>query len=391
MNPLMELSRQYAAQTYAPAPVVFTSGRGAELFDDAGKRYIDLGSGIGVMSLGYGHPAWADAVAKQARTLAHTSNLFYNPATIELQAALCRRTGFSRVFLCNSGTEANECLIKTARRWAAQKKGAGEHPIVTLEGSFHGRSYGALTATGQKALHPDELGPYLPDFRYVPAEDLSALEEVLSSGQCAALLLEIVQGEGGVRPLSAEFLRSAEALCRRYDALLAVDEVQTGNGRTGAWFAFEHYGLKPDLVSTAKGLGNGLPIGAVLFAESTAGILTPGTHGSTFGGNPVASAGAKVVLDTIDDDFLAKVARKGEYLRKRLAAHPKVKDVSGLGLMIGFSVDGMTAQEFKAAALQAGVVVLTAHERVRLLPPLVISDEMLDEAVEMLLQTLDAA
>ena len=285
--------------------------------------------------------------------------------------------------MSNSGAEANECLIKTARKWAHDVKGEGEHPIVTLVNSFHGRTVTTVTATGQDTFHT-HFGPFTPGFRYVSAGDLDAMKAQLDKESCAAVLVEIVQGEGGVRALDADYLKALQALCHEKDVLFCVDEVQTGNGRTGRWFAFEHFGLEPDLVSTAKGLGNGLPIGATLMNEKTANVLTPGTHGSTFGGNPVACAGALAVLETIDDDFLAEVERKGDLLKKALEAVPGVKDVSGLGLMIGFSVEGQKSADIKAKALKEGLVVLTAKDRVRLLPPLVISDEELLLGVEKL-------
>lgn len=383
MSNVEVLDRVYAANTYGRAPVVFKSSKGVYLVDEDSKEYLDFGSGIGVMSLGYQHPAWIQSVTNQINHLVHTSNLFYNEKTALLTAALAQRTGFDKVFLSNSGAEANECLIKTARKWAHDVKGEGEHPIVTLVNSFHGRTVTTVTATGQDTFHT-HFGPFTPGFRYVPAGDLDAMKAQLDKESCAAVLVEIVQGEGGVRALDAEYLKGLQALCHEKDVLFCVDEVQTGNGRTGRWFAFEHFGLEPDLVSTAKGLGNGLPIGATLMNEKTANVLTPGTHGSTFGGNPVACAGALAVLETIDDEFLAEVERKGDLLKKALEAVPGVKDVSGLGLMIGFSVEGQKSADIKAKALKEGLVVLTAKDRVRLLPPLVISDEKLLLGVEKL-------
>ena len=383
MSNVEVLDRVYAANTYGRAPVVFKSSKDVYLVDEDGKEYLDFGSGIGVMSLGYQHPAWIQSVTNQINHLVHTSNLFYNEKTALLTAALAQRTGFDKVFLSNSGAEANECLIKTARKWAHDVKGEGEHPIVTLVNSFHGRTVTTVTATGQDTFHT-HFGPFTPGFRYVPAGDIDAMKAQLDKESCAAVLVEIVQGEGGVRALDADYLKALQALCHEKDVLFCVDEVQTGNGRTGRWFAFEHFGLEPDLVSTAKGLGNGLPIGATLMNEKTANVLTPGTHGSTFGGNPVACAGALAVLETIDDEFLAEVERKGDLLKKALEAVPGVKDVSGLGLMIGFSVEGQKSADIKAKALKEGLVVLTAKDRVRLLPPLVISDEELLLGVEKL-------
>ena len=381
MSNVEVLDRVYAANTYGRAPVVFKSSKGVYLEDEAGKQYLDFGSGIGVMSLGYQHPTWTQYVTEQVKTLVHTSNLFYNEKTALLTAGLAQRTGFDKVFLSNSGAEANECLIKTARKWANDGKGEGEHPIVTLVNSFHGRTVTTVTATGQETFHT-HFGPFTPGFRYVKAGDIDAMKAQLDKEDCAAVLVEIVQGEGGVRALDADYLKALESLCHEKNVLFCVDEVQTGNGRTGHWFAFEHFGLKPDLVSTAKGLGNGLPIGATLMNEKTANVLTPGTHGSTFGGNPVACAGALAVLETVDDEFLLEVARKGEVLKTALEALPGVTDVSGLGLMIGFSVEGQKAADIKAKALEEGLVILTAKDRVRLLPPLVITDDELLLGVE---------
>ena len=409
MKGIKTIDSLYHACTYGRAPVVFERGRGARLWNDKGRDYIDFGSGIGVMSLGYANPAWgifSDEVRKmvsavlgrsspsileftfgteertvpQAAVLPHTSNLFYNEKTAMLAGRLALRTHFERVFLSNSGAEANECLIKTARKWASDTKGEGEHPFVTLVNSFHGRTLPPVTATGQDTFHKF-FGPFTPGFRYVPAGDLAALERQLDAEDCSAVLVEIVQGEGGVRALDADYLKAVEALCHEKNVLFCVDEVQTGNGRTGTWFAYEQFGLSPDLVSTAKGLGNGLPIGATLMGPKTAEVLTPGTHGSTFGGNPVACAGALSVLEQIDDAFLEAVKQKGAWLTAELEKIPGVKDVSGLGLMLGFSVEGCKSADIKAKALDNGLVVLTAKDRVRLLPPLAITEEELSDGL----------
>ena len=326
MKDIKTIDSLYHACTYGRAPVVFERGRGARLWDDKGRDYIDFGSGIGVMSLGYANPEWVKAVSEQAAVLPHTSNLFYNEKTAMLAGRLALRTHFERVFLSNSGAEANECLIKTARKWASDTKGEGEHPFVTLVNSFHGRTLTTVTATGQDTFHKF-FGPFTPGFRYVPASDLAALERQLDAEDCSAVLVEIVQGEGGVRALDADYLKAVEALCHEKNVLFCVDEVQTGNGRTGTWFAYEQFGLSPDLVSTAKGLGNGLPIGATLMGSKTAEVLTPGTHGSTFGGNPVTCAGALSVLEQIDDAFLEAVKQKGAWLTAELEKIPGVNDL----------------------------------------------------------------
>ena len=352
MKDIKTIDSLYHACTYGRAPVVFERGRGARLWDDKGRDYIDFGSGIGVMSLGYANPEWVKAVSEQAAVLPHTSNLFYNEKTAMLAGRLALRTHFERVFLSNSGAEANECLIKTARKWASDTKGEGEHPFVTLVNSFHGRTLTTVTATGQDTFHKF-FGPFTPGFRYVPAGDLAALERQLDAEDCSAVLVEIVQGEGGVRALDADYLKAVEALCHEKNVLFCVDEVQTGNGRTGTWFAYEQFGLSPDLVSTAKG----------------------------FGGNPVACAGALSVLEQIDDAFLEAVKQKGTWLTAELEKIPGVKDVSGLGLMLGFSVEGCKSADIKAKALDNGLVVLTAKDRVRLLPPLAITEEELSDGL----------
>ncbi len=390
MVDFQSLDQHFSAKTYARTPVVFVKGQGARLWDEQGRNYIDFGSGIGVMSLGYAHPEWVKAVSAQVASLPHTSNLYYNDKTAQLAAELVSRTGFSRVFLSNSGAEANECLIKTARKWAHDTKGEGEHPIITLVNSFHGRTITTVTATGQDYFHK-YFGPFTPGFRYVQAGDLQALELALEREDCAAVLLEVVQGEGGVRALDATYLQQVYELCHKKNVLFCVDEVQTGNGRTGTWFAYEQYGLKPDLVSTAKGLGNGLPIGATLLGDRVADVLTPGSHGSTFGGNPVACAGALVVLNTIDEVFLSEVRTKSARLRRKLEQINGVDDVSGLGLMLGFSVRGATAAEVRTEAFHAGLLVLTAKDRVRLLPSLNIDDSTLDEGLERLSRAVSSA
>lgn len=353
MKDIKTIDSLYHACTYGRAPVVFERGRGARLWDDKGRDYIDFGSGIGVMSLGYANPEWVKAVSEQAAVLPHTSNLFYNEKTAMLAGRLALRTHFERVFLSNSGAEANECLIKTARKWASDTKGEGEHPFVTLVNSFHGRTLTTVTATGQDTFHKF-FGPFTPGFRYVPAGDLAALERQLDAEDCSAVLVEIVQGEGGVRALDADYLKAVEALCHEKNVLFCVDEVQTGNG---------------------------LPIGATLMGPKTAEVLTPGTHGSTFGGNPVACAGALSVLEQIDDAFLEAVKQKGAWLTAELEKIPGVKDVSGLGLMLGFSVEGCKSADIKAKALDNGLVVLTAKDRVRLLPPLAITEEELSDGL----------
>ena len=375
-----QLDSTYIANTYARFPVTIARGKGSLVWDADDKVYIDMATGIAVNSFGIADPVWIRAVTEQLCTVQHASNLYYTAPDAQLAQLLCEKTGMKKVFFSNSGAEANECLIKTARKWASDTKGEGEHPFVTLVNSFHGRTLTTVTATGQDTFHKF-FGPFTPGFRYVPAGDLAALERQLDAEDCSAVLVEIVQGEGGVRALDADYLKAVEALCHEKNVLFCVDEVQTGNGRTGTWFAYEQFGLSPDLVSTAKGLGNGLPIGATLMGPKTAEVLTPGTHGSTFGGNPVACAGALSVLEQIDDAFLEAVKQKGAWLTAELEKIPGVKDVSGLGLMLGFSVEGCKSADIKAKALDNGLVVLTAKDRVRLLPPLAITEEELSDGL----------
>ena len=375
-----QLDSTYIANTYARFPVTIARGKGSLVWDADDKVYIDMATGIAVNSFGIADPAWIRAVTEQLCTVQHASNLYYTAPDAQLAQLLCEKAGMKKVFFSNSGAEANECAIKAARKYAADHKGPEYHTIITLKNSFHGRTLTTVTATGQDTFHKF-FGPFTPGFRYVPASDLAALERQLDAEDCSAVLVEIVQGEGGVRALDADYLKAVEALCHEKNVLFCVDEVQTGNGRTGTWFAYEQFGLSPDLVSTAKGLGNGLPIGATLMGSKTAEVLTPGTHGSTFGGNPVACAGALSVLEQIDDAFLEAVKQKGAWLTAELEKIPGVKDVSGLGLMLGFSVEGCKSADIKAKALDNGLVVLTAKDRVRLLPPLAITEEELSDGL----------
>ena len=405
------LESSYVMNTFARMPVEFVEGHGMTLVGDDGTEYRDFLAGIGVCSLGYCHPVLVEAIQRQAERLLHVSNYYYIERRGELAAILSKlasgdmdgalmiadavRAGDEaaavalglptendqvwKTFFANSGAEANEGAMKLARLYA-KRSGNGGNTIVALRGSFHGRTLTTVTATGQDTFHKF-FGPFTPGFRYVPAGDLAALERQLDAEDCSAVLVEIVQGEGGVRALDADYLKAVEALCHEKNVLFCVDEVQTGNGRTGTWFAYEQFGLSPDLVSTAKGLGNGLPIGATLMGPKTAEVLTPGTHGSTFGGNPVACAGALSVLEQIDDAFLEAVKQKGAWLTAELEKIPGVKDVSGLGLMLGFSVEGCKSADIKAKALDNGLVVLTAKDRVRLLPPLAITEEELSDGL----------
>ncbi len=387
------LIRQDAAHvlpTYARSPLALVRGQGLTAWDAEGNAYLDFTSGIGVNSLGYCHPAWVQAVTQQAGTLQHTCNLYYNPPYIALAETLCARTGLDKVFFGNSGAEANEGAIKAARKYSVDLYGPARSGIITLQNSFHGRTLATLTATGQEVFHRD-FGPFPAGFAYVPAGDMAALTAAADEHTCA-VLVELVQGEGGVVALDADYVGALAEFCAQKDILLIVDEVQTGIGRTGTLFAFEQYGILPDIVTSAKGLGGGLPIGAVLMRGKVAEHMGAGSHGSTFGANPVACAGANAVLDTLDEVFLAGVRQKAARLRAGLEALPHVAAVSGLGLMLGLAFDreDITAAAVRAACEREGLLVLTAKSRLRLLPPLVLSDANIDAALAVLHKVLAA-
>ena len=373
----------YIATTYRRFPVELVRGEGAIVYDADGRRYIDLGSGIGVTAFGHADPTWQAAVTAQLGVLAHTSNLYYTEPCARLAELLCTRTGMKRVFFGNSGAEANECAIKVARKHAADVREIKDPVIVTLKNSFHGRTLTTLAATGQEHYH-ELFQPLTPGFVHVEAGDLAALSEAFAAHPVAGVLVECVQGEGGVLVMDGDYLRGVEALCRQHGALFMVDEVQTGNGRTGALYAYMNYGLTPDVVTTAKGLGGGLPIGACLLAESVAGVLGYGDHGSTFGGNPVAAAGALSVLSRIDDALLADVRRKSALVAERLSGARGIRSVCGLGLMIGIETV-RPAAEVVADCLAGGVLCLTAKHKVRLLPALNIDEAVLCEALDVIL------
>lgn len=374
-----QLDKKYIAGTYARFPVCIVRGEGAVLYDDAGKSYIDMMSGIGVNIFGACDKEWADAVSAQLHTLQHASNLFYTQPCARLAAKLCEASGMKKVFFANSGAEANECAIKTARKWAAENKGADHYTVATLKDGFHGRTLATLAATGQDGLHKDFL-PLTQGFVYSTPGDAAELDAVLSGEKCAAVMLEIIQGEGGVRPLSAEFVKSVEELVAKHGVLLIVDEVQTGMGRTGKFYSYMHYGLHPDIVTSAKGLGGGLPVGATLFGERTADTLTAGSHGSTFGGNPAVVAGAENIVGRLTDSFLAEVAEKGNYVMNALKGAKGITEVTGMGLMIG-ATTARPVGDVLADLRAEGVLALKAHDRLRLLPPLTIGMDELEKAV----------
>ena len=376
--------RQYIAGTYDRFPVALVGGEGATLYGEDGKKYIDFGSGIAVNVFGVNDAAWKEAVTAQLGRIQHASNLYYTAPQIGLAKLLCERTGAGKVFFSNSGAEANECAIKAARKYSFDKYGGGRFRIVTLQNSFHGRTMATLSATGQDAMHRYFM-PFLEGFDYA-APTYEGVRAKCGEATCA-VMLELVQGEGGVRALDKDDVKKIAAFCREHDILLVVDEVQTGNGRTGTLYAYEQYGISPDIVTTAKGLAGGLPIGACLFFGRAEDALGAGDHGSTFGGNPVACAAACNVIGRLTPGFLLEVQGKAAYLRAKLQGFDGVREVTGLGMMIGLTV-GRPAKEVAAACIERGLLVLTAHERVRLLPPLTITKTEMDEGLSILKEVL---
>ncbi len=376
------LDSEYVANTYARFPLTLTHGKGVLVYDEAGKEYIDLATGIAVNTFGYADDAWMQAVTAQLGALQHTSNLYYTEPCAKLAELLCSRTGMKKVFFSNSGAEANECAIKTARKYAADKYGPARHVILTLENSFHGRTITTLAATGQAVFHQD-FQPQTPGFEAFPANDAAAICERMAKGDVAAVLFECVQGEGGVLPLEPAFVAAIAKTAAEQDVLLACDEVQCGNGRTGKLYGYMHYGITPDIVSTAKGLGGGLPIGATLMGEKVQSVLKSGDHGSTFGGNPVCCAGALNVLSRLDDVLLSQVTEKSQYLFDTLSHTPGVRSVTGLGLMIGVETEG-DAGEILKRCMDASVLVIKAKQKLRLLPALNIPWDALKKATEIL-------
>ncbi|WP_297709884.1 acetylornithine/succinylornithine family transaminase [Dysosmobacter sp.] len=386
---IMALTDQYIMHTYGRFPVAIDHGEGATLYDPEGNAYIDFTSGIGVTDLGYGNTAWADAIAAQAKKLGHVSNLFYTEPAARLAEILCKRTGENCVFFANGGGEANEGMIKLARKYSFDKYGKGRATIITLNNSFHGRTITTLMATGQEVFH-NYFFPFTEGFRYADANDLDSLEDAAGSDVCA-VMMELVQGEGGVLPLDKEYVQAVAKLCVERDWLLLVDEVQTGVGRTGSLFAFQQYGVLPDVVSFAKGIAGGLPMSGILASEKCRNVLGPGMHATTFGANPVCAAAGLVVQETLSDDFLQEVTAKGEYLRGAIEALdlPCFGKTRGLGLMIGIEVkEGYTNKEIAGKLIENGLLVLTAGPGMRLLPPLVISKEEMDQGVAIMKKVL---
>ena len=385
-NEIKNLDKEKIVGTYSRYDMVADSGSGSHCVSKDGKKYIDFTSGIGVNSLGFCDEGWVAAVTAQLNKLQHVSNLFYTEPQVKVAEQLTARTGMKKVFFGNSGAEANEAAIKTARKYGTIKKDGTVNKIITLNNSFHGRTMATITATGQENYHKF-FTPFLEGFAYCEANDSAQLEKLVDDDTCA-IMMEMIQGEGGVLNLEKEFVATAAKLCRDKDMLLIVDEVQTGIGRSGKLFAYEHFGIKPDLVTFAKGIGGGLPIGGCLFGEKCCDVLEPGNHGTTYGGNPVACAGAAEVLRRMDDAFLEDVAAKGEYLKKALMEMPQVVGVSGMGLMLGVEIQGKEAAEVVKDALESGLMILTAKNKVRMLPPLTITYDEIDEGLEIFKKAL---
>lgn len=378
--------QQYVLGTYARNDLCLVKGEGAACFSPEGEKYIDFSSGIGVNSLGFADEGWVAAISKQAGAIQHTSNLFYTEPCGELAEMLVKRTGFDKAFFCNSGAEANEGAIKAARKYSFLKYGKDRYEIITLWNSFHGRTMATITATGQEGYHK-YFDPFVQGFDYAIANDLDDMKSKVSEKTCA-VMIELVQGEGGVNSLNADYVKAIGDLCKEKDILLIVDEVQTGIGRTGKLFSYEHFDISPDIVTMAKGLGAGLPIGGILFSKSCSHVLTPGDHGTTFGGNPVVCAGGVEVLKRIDENFLKEVADKGSLMKKEIEAMDGVADVTGLGMMLGIALKEKDAKEVLKKALELGLITLTAKDKIRLLPPLNITYDELREGLEILKRAL---
>ncbi len=388
MNNIKDKDKQFIADTYARFDVLIKSGKGSLCYDENGKEYIDLTTGIGVNAFGFCDDVWKTAVTEQLDKLQHISNLYYTEPCVALAEKLIGKTEhLKKVFFSNSGLEANECAIKAARKYAADKKGADCYKIITLKDSFHGRSITTLAATGQDSFHKDFL-PLTDGFIYVNADDIDGLKKAVSENKIAAVMFETVQGEGGVHTLSSAFVDEIQKL-QQQDIVLIADEVQTGNGRTGKYFAYMHFGIKPDIVTTAKGLGGGLPIGATLFSDKTKDVLTKGTHGSTFGANPVACAGALSVVERIDNSLMSKVNEKSNFIKDSLCNVSGVKSISGMGLMLGVETE-KNADEIVKQCMEQGVLIIKAKAKLRLLPALNIPFEQLEKAIAVVKKAIES-
>lgn len=382
MQSFKEKDKQYIANTYGRFDVEIVSGKGSLVYDINGREYIDLSSGIAVNTLGMADDAWANAVYEQLKKCQHTSNLYYSEPCVRLAEILCTRTGAKKVFFGNSGAEANECAIKVSRLWGAQNKGSEYYNIITLKNSFHGRTITTLSATGQDVFHKD-FTPLTEGFLYGEANNLESIEKLLLENKCCAVMVELVQGEGGVLALDTDFVLGVSKLCEKYNTLLVIDEVQTGNGRSGELYAFQVYGVTPDIVSTAKGLGGGLPIGACMMFDKTENVLTPSSHGSTFGGNPIACASAVHVLNRIDNELLGEVKKKSKFIFEELNGADGIVSVSGLGLMIGIETVGDVSVILKKC-MENGILPIKAKNKIRLLPALNIPMELLIKSIEII-------
>ncbi|MBQ8933256.1 MAG: aspartate aminotransferase family protein [Lachnospiraceae bacterium] len=379
---IFSTDQKYIASTYKRFPVAISHGKGSEVWDFDGKRYIDMGSGIGVTAFGIADEIWQQAVTEQIGKVQHMSNLYYTEPCVKLAKLLCEKSGMKKVFFGNSGAEANEGAIKAARKYAAEKKGSDYYTIITLENSFHGRTLTTLAATGQEHFH-QLFQPLTPGFIHVPANDLDAMKKAVGEHKIAGIMMEVIQGEGGVKALDEAYVKAVAELCSSEDIVLIIDEVQSGNGRSGAMYAYQNYGILPDVVSTAKGLAGGLPIGAVLLGEKVQNIFSYGDHGSTFGGNPVSCAAAVSIVERIDDALLAEVREKSAYLFETLGKAEGIREVSGMGLMIGLTTE-KPAGEVLAECMKRGVLCLTAKDKLRLLPAINIPMPVLKEAAEII-------
>ncbi|MCL1914221.1 MAG: aminotransferase class III-fold pyridoxal phosphate-dependent enzyme [Eubacteriaceae bacterium] len=385
---ILELDQNYVMQTYDRFALALKGGKGSLLYGEDGNTYIDLGAGIAVNIFGVADLEWIQSVTAQLGLISHTSNLYYNLPQLKLAELMCQVSGFSKVFFCNSGTEANEGAIKAARKYSSSKYlGESRFEIVTLRNSFHGRSYGALSATGQESLQ-EGLGPMLPGFSYIDAGDLDAFKKIADSGKCCAIMLEVIQGEGGLNVLDSDFVKGVGEIAKEHDILVIIDEVQTGNGRTGKMFGYEHFEIAPDIITTAKGIGGGLPFGAILFAETAKDSLTPGSHGSTFGGNAAVASGVISIYNRLTPELMEEVAKKGEYLMSELSGAPGVESVSGMGLMVGVKPKYRPANEVVKSMMSKRVLAILAKDKIRLLPALNIPMELLEQAVEVLKEEL---
>jgi len=384
---IKKLDDEYVMHTYGRYQLAIDHGKSATCYAPDGKTYIDFTSGIGVNSMGFSDEGWVAAVTAQLNKFQHISNLYYTDPCVQVAKLLCEKSGMKKVFFGNSGAEANEGVIKAARKYSFQKYGEGRSKIVALENSFHGRTMAALSATGQSAYH-NFFFPFVDGFVFATANDIDDTLSKLTDDVCA-VMMEMVQGEGGVLPLEKEYVQAVYKACQEKDILFIVDEVQTGIGRTGSFYSYQQFDIMPDLVSSAKGLGGGLPIGAVLFGEKTEEVLVPGDHGSTFGGNPVVCAGAVEILNRMDDAFLTEVAKKGEYIKNALLKMNHVTDVAGMGMMLGIELD-VDVKPIVNTLMDNGLLVLTAKHKMRLLPPLNITQEELDQGLKILKDTLDS-